>query len=99
MPERDIDWCGDDSPGDSAAQDRGRWDGAELGHCPFLALLKVSGAYAAPTLERQLRVHAGIPKEGQEEGPEHLGALVIGGEDVEQPPALLAAVPAGKGLG
>lgn len=70
-----------------------------MGHRPLLALLKVPGAYAAPTLERQLRARAAIPQEGQKEGPEHLRALVVGGEDVEQPPALLAAVPAGKRLG
>lgn len=57
------------------------------------------GACTAPTLERQLRVPASILQEGQEEGPEHLGALVVGGEDVEQPPALLAALPAGKSRG
>lgn len=50
----------------------------------------------APTLERQLRAAAGILQEGQQEGPEHLGALVVGGENVEQPPAPLATVPAGK---
>lgn len=49
----------------------------------------------APTVERQLRVPAGILQEGHEEGPEHLRAFVVGSENVEQPPAPLAAVPVG----
>lgn len=63
---------------------------------PLLAPLKVPGVGTAPTMERELRAPAGTLQESQEEGPEHLGAPVVGGEDVEQPPALLAAVPAGK---
>lgn len=38
---------------------------------------------------------ASILQEGQEEGLEHLRALVVGSEDVEQPPTPLAAVPVG----
>lgn len=67
--------------------------------CPSPPCTQHPGVCTALTLERQLRVPASILQECQEEGPEHLRALVVGGEDVEQPPALLAAVPARKSQG